>query len=248
MSGVLFKSIYLLSISTDFNKPLYCVFNILPEEKGKLSNIVYNIVIVLPSQKDKDAKILIDEFSAKNLVKLSKDIPEMQNQEYYSSCSVAITSSVLVNNAITFYQVHLESENSSPSKAIPTWTLPAEEQLNVVTPASSIMEANQNLNSNNVNPNISFSNNINQLPDNILNPVPDFNNNASLPNPQAEILTAVNNDPNLSEATGISTIQPNLGKQKKAGFANNKYIIIGTVCILLSIAVVIVAYILIKNK
>ena len=35
---------------------------------------------------------------------------------------------------------------------------------------------------------------------------------------------------------------------KKAGFAINKYIIIGTVCLLLAVAVVVVAYILIQKK
>ena len=34
---------------------------------------------------------------------------------------------------------------------------------------------------------------------------------------------------------------------KKAGFANTKYIVIGTVCLVLAVAVVITAYILIKN-
>lgn len=57
---------------------------------------------------------------------------------------------------------------------------------------------------------------------------------------------AVVSDPSLG-ASGFN-VQPNLGKQKNAGFTLNKYIIIGTVCILLAIAVVVVAYILIQKK
>ena len=73
----------------------------------------------------------------------------------------------------------------------------------------------------------------------------DLNN---LPNPQAEKLEniAVVSDPSLS-ASGVN-VQPNLGKQKNAGFTLNKYIVIGTICILLAIAVVVVAYILIQKK
>lgn len=248
----------------------YFIENILPEEKGKLSNIVYNIVIVLPSyyQKGKDAKELIDEFSTKNLVNLSKDIPELKNQEYYNSCSVAITSNVLVNNAISFYLEHLVGEESSPSKDIPTWTIPTEESSQTITPTTPNIDTNQNLNHANaisdlnittdnslnsmVDQNINLEpNSISEVSNDMLNTAQNFSSEENLPNPQAEILTAVNNDPNLSKATGIRTevtMQPNLGKAKKAGFANSKYIIIGTVSLLLAIVVVIVAYILIKNK
>ena len=70
----------------------------------------------------------------------------------------------------------------------------------------------------------------------------------NIPNPQAEKLNnvAVVSDPSLGNS-GLN-IQPNIGKQKNAGFTLNKYIVIGTVCILLAIAVVIVAYILIQKK
>ena len=70
----------------------------------------------------------------------------------------------------------------------------------------------------------------------------------NIPNPQAEKLNnvAVVSDPSLGNS-GLN-IQPNIGNQKNAGFTLNKYIVIGTVCILLAIAVVIVAYILIQKK
>lgn len=80
-------------------------------------------------------------------------------------------------------------------------------------------------------------------------------------NPQMSIL---NNDPNLaavlanpqnqfavsqnSNNMNGPVVQPNTLKMKKAGFANSKYIILGTVCLVLAVVVVIVAIILIKNK
>ena len=62
-----------------------------------------------------------------------------------------------------------------------------------------------------------------------------------LPNPQAQKL-AIISDPSL----GFGISDNNLPKEK-AGFANTKYIVIGTVCLVLAVVVVIVAYILISN-
>ena len=67
--------------------------------------------------------------------------------------------------------------------------------------------------------------------------------NEPLPNPQAEKLAVVS-DPSLASITG----QPNVARLNNKGKASVKYIVIGTVCILLAIAVVIVAYILIQKK
>ena len=36
-------------------------------------------------------------------------------------------------------------------------------------------------------------------------------------------------------------------KNRKAGFANSKYVVVGTICLVLAVAVVIVAYFLITN-
>ena len=66
--------------------------------------------------------------------------------------------------------------------------------------------------------------------------------NVAMPNPQIEKLAVVS-DPSL----GISMQQPNVLKNKKAGFANTKYIVVGSVCLALAIATVVTAYILITN-
>ena len=82
------------------------------------------------------------------------------------------------------------------------------------------------------------------MPNVPVEPVTAVQNN--VPNPQAEKLAVVS-DPSLSNVTGVN-VQPNMVKLNNKGKANVKYIIIGTVCILLAIAVVIIAYILIQKK
>ena len=64
------------------------------------------------------------------------------------------------------------------------------------------------------------------------------------PNPQAEKLAVVS-DPSLNSA-GLN-LQPNVARKNSAGNANTKYIVIGTVCLVLAIAVVVAAYFVIKN-
>ena len=57
----------------------YFIDNILPEEKGKLNNIVYNIVILTPTEAKKgiDGLLLINGLTDKFSVKLSTEIPEL---------------------------------------------------------------------------------------------------------------------------------------------------------------------------
>ena len=75
--------------------------------------------------------------------------------------------------------------------------------------------------------------------------------NGNMPYPQMENL-AISSDPSLA-SLGIPTSDKGLGtkplvKTRKAGFANSKYIIIGTICLVLSVVVVVAAVILIQNK
>lgn len=290
----------------------YFIDNILPEEKGKLNNIVYNIVILTPTEAKKgiDGLLLINGLTDKFSVKLSTEIPELGEQEYYSNCSIAITSKILVEDAIKFYEENLATNtlNGQTDVLTPTWTLPIENTNPepVVTESASIESSpitpnvepvvqnipvntlttndsltphvpetqNNNLEgviSNlNENPNIIptelNSNNIvpqsttidqqvsPQLAPSSSNQEPQAiqSNNQlvdNLPNPQIDKLggnVAIVSDPSL-ENVGVA-VQPNVGKMKKAGFAINKYIIIGTVCLLLAVAVVVVAYILIQKK
>lgn len=248
----------------------YFIDNILPDEKGKLNNVVYNIVILLPTDAQKGSSF---DFLANNLfekfsVKLSLDVPEMGMQEYYSNCSVAITSKVLVDVSIKLYSENLSNTLVAESSTVPTWTAPVEvtaptpapvtENINVQTPvvptptvpvqettsmpdlnlqSSPVVEAVQPV----VVPVAPVEQVVNPGPvtNQISNSVSD---NAVQMNPQAEKLAVVS-DPSL----GIGVQQPNLAKNKKAGFANTKYIVIGTCCLVLSIAVVITAFVLISN-
>lgn len=256
--------------------------NILPEEKNKLSNVVYNIIILTPSNFKKGALAnnLLKDIKEKLMVNLSLEIPELGSQEYFANCSIAITNKEFVEDAIKFYNDNLNMEKVQEQIPVtPTWTIPTEEPVAINEPS-----VNQETMQNNINispipsaipqtnpqpviPNAT-SNNIESVPTepvNIVNPTIETPNQVvtpenvqipniegqelnNIPNPQAEKLNnvAVVSDPSLGKS-GLN-IQPNIGKQKNAGFTLNKYIVIGTVCILLAIAVVIVAYILIQKK
>lgn len=256
--------------------------NILPEEKNKLSNVVYNIIILTPSnfKKGAIANELLKDIKEKLMVNLSLEIPELGSQEYFANCSIAITNKEFVEDAIKFYNDNLNMEKVQEQiTATPTWTIPTEEPVAINEPSinqepmqnniniSPIPNAMPQTNPQPVIPNAT-SNNIESVPAepvNIVNPTIETPNQVvtpetvqipniegqelnNIPNPQAEKLNnvAVVSDPSLGNS-GLN-IQPNIGKQKNAGFTLNKYIVIGTVCILLAIAVVIVAYILIQKK
>lgn len=256
--------------------------NILPEEKNKLSNVVYNIIILTPSNFKKGALAnnLLKDIKEKLMVNLSLEIPELGSQEYFANCSIAITNKEFVEDAIKFYNDNLNMEKVQEQIPVtPTWTIPTEEPVAINEPSinqepmqnniniSPIPSAIPQTNPQPVIPNAT-SNNIESVPTepvNIVNPTIETPNQVvtpktvqipniegqelnNIPNPQAEKLNnvAVVSDPSLGKS-GLN-IQPNIGKQKNAGFTLNKYIVIGTVCILLAIAVVIVAYILIQKK
>lgn len=256
--------------------------NILQEEKNKLSNVVYNIIILTPSNFKKGALAnnLLKDIKEKLMVNLSLEIPELGSQEYFANCSIAITNKEFVEDAIKFYNDNLNMEKVQEQIPVtPTWTIPTEEPVAINEPSinqepmqsninvSPIPNAMPQTNPQPVIPNTT-SNNIESVPAepvNIVNPTIETPNQVvtsetvqipniegqelnNIPNPQAEKLNnvAVVSDPSLGNS-GLN-IQPNIGKQKNAGFTLNKYIVIGTVCILLAIAVVIVAYILIQKK
>lgn len=307
----------------------YFIENILPEEKSKLNNIVYNIVILAPSnaKKGMNGKELINDLTEKNMLKLSCDIPELNNQEYFSNCSMAITNKEFVEEASKFYETNLNEVKEEVNVQTPSWTLPINEEVkiepvaveeNTSTQVAEPMEmpvSEINTNNETITPSLpvqpavmpepipvtpvveSVQVPIEETKPEVIAPiVPETNNIVSEPitmpkaetvinpvatepvvqtipaavsseqtaaapiesNPQIEKLenVAIVSDPSLS-AAGVN-VQQNAGQQnigqqkvktlKKAGFAINKYIVIGTLCILLSIAVVIVAYILIKKK
>lgn len=258
------------------------VENILPEEKNKLSNIVYNLIILTPTnfKKGMQPRELLKDIKEKLMVNLSLEIPQLNNQEYFANCSIAITNKEFVEESIKFYMTNLVNEVHN-EEITPTWTIPTSEPVavnNSIVEPPVVNNTIPNVIPNNITGNISVEspaatpipNPTTIVSEPIPAPIPnmpnvetpsqpvgnqmvqppeaisqDLNN---LPNPQAEKLEniAVVSDPSLS-ASGVN-IQPNLGKQKNAGFTLNKYIVIGTICILLAIVVVIVAYILIQKK
>lgn len=242
----------------------YFIDNISSEEKNKLSNIVYNIVILVPTdaQKGESFETLNNNLVNKFGVKLSLDIPNMEMQEYYSNSSIAITSKILVDAAVKLYSENLKNVKQESVMEIPTWTAPLE----VTAPVDASVEVNNNVQSAPVSiipeqtpvvpvdltvsgapvsePVVSDQEVTPAVVDTVSDETITVENEEQL-NPQLKKLAVVS-DPSLS-AIGINVQQPNVGKLKKAGFANTKYVVIGTICLVLAIAVVITAYILIKN-
>lgn len=236
----------------------YYIDNILPEEKKKLNNIVYNIVILTPTEAQKGntfdilSKNLLDKFS----VKLYSNVSILEIQEYYNNCSIALTNKILVNNAIKFYEDNLTKELKNE---LPTWTAPIEataptpiditDNNQAIDKVFSIEPSETAKDNENISQPIVENNKpiVNNYQDNVTNSALSSTIDTSLsqepvlPNPQAQKL-AIISDPSL----GLGFNGNNLPKEK-AGFANTKYIVIGTVCLVLAIAVVIVAYILISN-
>lgn len=246
----------------------YFIDNILPEEKGKLNNVVYNIVILVPTdvQKGTNFDVLVNNLLEKFSVKLVSGLPVMDSQEYYSNCSVAITSKVLVEAAVKLYDEKLNVKEEE-SVVIPTWTAPVE----VTAPTPAVVENNVgvqdvmnpgavsavNVQEPVVVPNLNLqsgpvletvstiqepttnSSMTNSVPTPV---VPSVAENVAQQNQQVEKIAVVS-DPSL----GINVGQANIEKNKEAGFANTKYIVIGSICLALAVAVVVVAYVLISN-
>ena len=194
---------------------------------------------------------MIDKLTNENKVMLSIEMPMLNEQNYYSNCSIAITSKLLVEEAINFFKANLVTKVEEPAPTIPTWSVPTMEVNEpvasapaepVVAPITSVPIT--------PNPQVSAEQIFNTSPQAPTQPVPNItpvmpsNSTVNEPNPQAEKLAVVS-DPSLNNA-GLN-LQPNVARKGSAGNANTKYIIIGTICLVLAITVVVVAYFLIKN-
>lgn len=226
------------------------------KDKEKLSAIVFDIVMLTPNEYKKGGTpaILIDNLSKKHLITLSKDIPDLGVQKYCKDCSIAITKKESIELATKFFEEYLTGEiKKEESMPLPTWTVPVDNVVPNITPSiNEVSTANQNIIPNFM-PEVKIdpinNNNIQNINE-PTTPISSMNNQVeeNIPNPQMEKL-AISSDPSLN-SLGIDSrsVQPNLVRTKKAGFANSKYIVIGTICLLLSVAVVVAAIILIKNK
>ena len=123
--------------------------NILPEEKNKLSNVVYNIIILTPSNFKKGALAnnLLKDIKEKLMVNLSLEIPELGSQEYFANCSIAITNKEFVEDAIKFYNDNLNMEKVQEQIPVtPTWTIPTEEPVAINEPSINQEPMQNNIN------------------------------------------------------------------------------------------------------
>lgn len=233
--------------------------NITAEEKNQLNSIVYNIIVMLPldAKKGADEKSLIDNLTNKFSIKLSVAPRIIDKQQYYENSSIAITDRELVVLATEIVEKNNQLQQVNDF-AIPTWTMPLTETYNNVSSETKTEVPATEPSINSVNnlpiaeePTLTIQSPVSEI-NNIgtnNNVIPDIpvENQPPAPNQQSAILEAVVSDPSLNLQPNI---QPNNVKAKKLshrGFTNSKYIIIGTVCIVLAIAVVITAYILISN-
>ncbi len=107
----------------------YFIENILPEEKNKLSKIIYDMIMMVPlnAKKGINSEELIKNLTEKNMLKLSCDIPELNIQEYIDNCSIAIVNNNIINEAKNFYELNLKEEKEENIQN-PVWTLPITEE------------------------------------------------------------------------------------------------------------------------
>ena len=241
----------------------YFIDDITAEEKNKLSGVVYNIVILTPNEAKKgiETKTLIDKLTNENNVMLSVEMPMLNEQNYYSNCSIAITSKLLVEEAINFFKTNLVNKVEEPVTPVPTWSIPTMETTEVTPSAPVVNETPTPVEQASIPDSIPLTPQSQVSAEQIFNTAPApteapvqmpietptmSDNNAMMnePNPQVEKLAVVS-DPSLNSA-GLN-LQPNIARKNSAGNANTKYIIIGTVCLVLAIAVVVIMYFVIKN-
>lgn len=207
---------------------IYFLDNITPEEKNKLNTIIYNLVILTPTESKKGTApvTLLNDISDKYSVKVSSDIPEFTSQEYYSNCSFAITNKVLVSEAISFYLTNLENKKDEESNStVPTWNIPSvDTPVTQVEPTSvptiEIPVEETMTNNNFETQNIDNS----QLPSGVTIPEPVKETNIpteNIPNVSLDIPTNVEQAGN-SEPTVIPTEQiPSLNVEIPANSATN---------------------------
>lgn len=234
----------------------YFIDDITLEEKNKLNGIVYNIVILIPNEAKKgiDAKSLIERLVSENKIELTSELPALAEQNYYNNCSIAITSKLLVEEAISFFKTNLVKKVEEP--VVPTWSIPTPDlvsnnnELNNINPTLNVEMQGAPIPQVEVKPEVQIPVSEVNIPiENKEENIPTFINNIpsqeeNIPNPQAERLAVVS-DPSLNSA-GLN-LQPNVARRHSAGNANTKYIILGTVCLVLAVAVVVITYFLIKN-
>lgn len=256
------KTILLSTLIKNENN-IYTISDISDEDKNTLNSLVFNIIMILPSQKDKDGNQLINEFIKENSINLSLELPKLNDEKYFPNSLIAKVNADFIEKAIDFYHIYLDKNDNIELQEkdinINTWTIPgtsnvnnnqstAQIQINNITdnnmsnakPDQVLNDINSGINQNNNSDNITVD----------LEKVDNINNNENisndiLPNPQTIKLAKMYEQD--TQYTTNNNMQPNTMRKNISGNASTMYIVIGTVCIVLALVVVAIAYIMIKN-
>lgn len=256
------KTILLSTLIKNENN-IYTISDISDEDKNTLNSLVFNIIMILPSQKDKDGNQLINEFIKENSINLSLELPKLNDEKYFPNSLIAKVNADFIEKAIDFYHIYLDKNDNIELQEkdinINTWTIPgtsnvnnnqstAQIQINNITdnnmsnakPDQVLNDIDSGINQNNNSDNITVD----------LEKVDNINNNENisndiLPNPQTIKLAKMYEQD--TQYTTNNNMQPNTMRKNISGNASTMYIVIGTVCIVLALVVVAIAYIMIKN-
>ena len=232
----------------------YFISDVKSNDKNRINNIVYNIVIVLPSDKNTDKESLVKDFENKYGIKFIFEPFEIENQTYLNSSRVAITSGILVNNCINFYYNNLNSDNTNQIEVKNNIEIKTTDNLNLPIVNGESMQLNNNLEiptlpiiDNNTLDNANLTSNSNDIPQ------ANNNSNNELPNinPQMQIIENIENNVPVQTALNndISIVKNNVDNSNKKddGFVINTAIVVGTVALILAVLIVTITFIAIKK-
>lgn len=227
--------IYYLDVNSNNNKQIfvsklirnaegkYFITDINPNEKNRINTIVYNIVIVLPTETNKNGNgnNVIDSFKNKFNINISLDPIIIESQNYLYNSRVAITSEILVNKCLDFYNIYLNNEQTKTTN----------NNKNIL----SQVQTNNDINNSQINSfdTINAQSSINpqmQILGNIENSV--------------QVRSAISNDVILNNNINK---EDNNRENNNEGFIINTSIIVGTIALLLSVLIVTFTFIVIKK-
>ena len=221
----------------------YSLCNISNDEKIKIRDIISAIIVDFPSSYSKNLDInkFVNDFTVGINIFFSKDIPNLEEQSLYSNSFFANSSSDYINYTKSFYNYIMSNVDFS-NKGSLIWSIPLSEQGVSINRFDDQTEPN---------PSNIIHDKYNQMDNlNVIIPISGCDNLSS-----TEILSINNNFNNniyTSDDFGFNYVPVNqesssIDNKKNAGFASNGYIIIGTICLILSSIVVATAIIIIKN-
>ena len=219
----------------------YSLSELSNEEKNMIFHIIYAIVITLPSSYSKDLDIskIVNEFAMSNNIIFSKDIPSFGEQKLSNNSFFASSNADYLTFVRSFYNYVIPKVLVSTRSNL-VWSIPSSNG------DTSINRLDDNLDSR------TTGNSVNNNMDLII-PISGAEA-SSASNVNNEVGTysftdfGFNYVPTDQEDTLINKKNNNrLTEEKNAGFASNRYIIIGTICLILASVVVAVAIIVTKN-